>query len=66
MRPAMIPRHPDVRAEQRLGGGRPEQHEDLRPDERELALDPGQAGADLRAVRALVEPALAVRATGAT
>ena len=56
---AMIPCHSHVTAEQRLGCRRPEQNEDLRPDERELRLDPRQAGSDLLAIRALVEPPLA-------
>ena len=43
-RPAAVAPDPDVRAEQRLGGGRAEADERLGLHERELGLEPRQAG----------------------
>ena len=56
----VIARHPDVVAQQGLGRGRPEQHEDLRADEGEFGLDPREAGADL----VTIHPSAVLRARG--
>jgi len=38
---------PEVAAEERLGGGRPQQDQDLRVHQVDLRVEPGPAGADV-------------------
>ena len=58
--PAVAP-DPDVGAEQRLGGGRPQADERLGTDDAELGVQPRQARGDLPAIGLLVDAALAAR-----
>jgi diguanylate cyclase (GGDEF)-like protein len=53
--------HPELAPEQRLRGGRAEQHQHSRLDDGELGLEPGTAGSHLRPVRLLVNPPLSAR-----
>ena len=57
----MLPRDAEVTAEQALGGGGAQAHDQLGTDARHLRREPGLAGLDLCAVGALVESPLAAR-----
>src|SRR5262249_49352203 len=56
-----LTRHPEALSEQRLSGRCSETDEHTRFDERDLDVDPGAAGGDLRRVRLRVDAALAAR-----
>jgi len=60
-RPAAPLRHAELTAEQRLRGGRPEQHQHARFDDLELGLKPRPARRHLRPVRLLMNAPLAAR-----
>jgi hypothetical protein len=49
---------PEVPAEERLGGGRPQQDQDLRIHHADLRVEPGAASADVAQVGLTVDPAL--------
>jgi hypothetical protein len=50
---------PELAAQERLRGGRPERNDELRLDGGDLRLEPGEARPDVGAGRLLVEPPLA-------
>jgi DNA polymerase III subunit alpha len=54
-------RHAEAASEQRLGRCGTETHQDFRPDELELRLEPGQTGTDLARIGLLVQATAAAR-----
>src|SRR5438132_1267168 len=48
-------------AARRLGGGRPQEHQQLWLDQRDFGVQPGAAGVDLSGIRLLVQAALTLR-----
>jgi hypothetical protein len=55
---ASVPGDPEVAAKERLGGGRPQQDQDLRVHQLDLRVEPGPAGADVAQIGLPVDPAL--------